>query len=180
MGRVGHLCLNHVVWPLQHLLKMASNLCWWTDVTNLFLVKSWLPFKYSYFFLKKIWPSRAGIQTLDFQWFSHPWFEFSWKVRVMRSNLGKEVKISRLYWTLLSQMLWSKRCLNSLNEMGRCSLSKRCSQRLASSNALTIEKLSKNGWLWRQGNVSYDAFYLSSQLSKLYCYCLFFVFVFLK
>ena len=24
-------------------------------------------------------------------------FEFSWKVRVMRSNLGKEVKISRLY-----------------------------------------------------------------------------------
>ena len=63
----------------------------------------------------------------------------------------------------------------TLNEMGRCSLSKRCSQRLASSSALTIEKLSKNGWLWRQGNVSYDAFYLSSQLSKLYYYCLFFV-----
>ena len=85
------------------------------------------------------------------------------------------LRIYELYWTLLSQMLWSRRCLNSLNEMGRCSLSKRCSQRLASSSALTIEKLSKNGWLWRQGNVSYDAFYLSSQLSKLYYYCLFFV-----
>ena len=29
--------------------------------------------------------------------FSYPWFKFLWDVRVMRSNLGKEVRISRLY-----------------------------------------------------------------------------------
>ena len=34
--------------------------------------------------------------TSEFQLFSGPQFEFLWKVRVMRSNLGKEVKISRL------------------------------------------------------------------------------------
>ena len=41
-------------------------------------------------------PSGAGIRAPDFQQFSHPQFEFSWKVRVTRSNLGKGVEISRL------------------------------------------------------------------------------------
>ena len=32
----------------------------------------------------------VGIWTPDFQWFSCPWFDFSWKVRVTRSNLDEE------------------------------------------------------------------------------------------
>ena len=39
---------------------------------------------------KNVWPSRAGIWTPDFP-------SFAWEVRRMRSNLGKEVRISRLY-----------------------------------------------------------------------------------
>ena len=46
---------------------------------------------------KIFWPSGAGIWTPDFQSFSRPWFEFSWKVRRMRSNQNKLLKKLGLY-----------------------------------------------------------------------------------
>ena len=46
---------------------------------------------------KKILTFRSGNLNPRFSVILPPWFEFSWKVRVMRSHLGKEVKISWLY-----------------------------------------------------------------------------------
>ena len=52
------------------------------------------------------WPSGAGIRTPDFQKFSRPWFEFSWKMRVTRSNQNKLLKETGLYFCHLFCILY--------------------------------------------------------------------------